>query len=444
MDAEISFTKRAFEQLKGGTKRYRLADFGHRDSVNGLILEVMPSGKKFFRFRRKHLGKDTSVTIGEFPNVTIENARKFAKQIAVQFAEGENPNEAKRLAREETARRDALTMSVQDLFDGWEAEFLLKIKTGERRAKSLQDARSTWVNHLQAPIGHIEVSSIDPVGAENLLKRILTKSSAAVRNKCLTLLKSMYAGQEHNPFAKVRKLTEVKRERILNQDEVRRLLESLNSERPLYRDIVMMLLLTGQRKSCVLSMEWREIDKDRGIWLIPTSKMKAKKAHAVPLTKEAMEILTRRSTEAVAGQRFEFPSENSLTGHVTEKSSQGSFWHRITDRAGLRGEGKGESVTIHDLRRTIASWSVMRGGNIQTTSKLLGHSDISITASTYAHLDIEQVRRELGITTAALLGLGTEVGQVVQPREQESRVERLIREIGELSPEERRELMGRI
>jgi hypothetical protein len=59
-------------------------------------------------------------------------------------------------------------------------------------------------------------------------------------------------------------------------------------------------------------------------------------------------------------------------------------------------------------------------------------------------LDIEQVRRELGITTAALLGLGAEVGEAMQPREQESRVERLIREIKELSPEERRELMGRV
>lgn len=198
----------------------------------------------------------------------------------------------------------------------------------------------------------------------------------------------------------------------------------------------MLLLLTGQRKYCVLSMEWREIDHERGIWLIPTTKMKAKKAHAVPLTVEAMEILKRRSTEASAGQKFVFPSQGSKTGHVTEKSAKGSFWYRITERAGLRGEGKGESVTIHDLRRTIASWSVMRGGNIQTTSKLLGHSDISITASTYAHLDIEQVRAELGITTAALLGRSSNAS--------ESRVERLVREIEQLSPEERRELMERI
>ncbi|MCK7634445.1 hypothetical protein M0D74_10555 [Shewanella putrefaciens] len=82
----------------------------------------------------------------------------------------------------------------------------------------------------------------------------------------------------------------------------------------------------------------------------------------------------------------------------------------------------------------MASWSVMRGGNIQTTSKLLGHSDISITASTYAHLDVENVRAELGITTAHLLGTFV----------QESKVDKLVREIEQLSLEERKELLIRL
>ncbi|WP_261924404.1 Arm DNA-binding domain-containing protein [Shewanella sp. NFH-SH190041] len=80
-------------------KRYRIADFGHRESVNGLILEVLPSGKKVFRFRGKHLGKDTSVTIGEFPAITIEQARRRAKQIASDFAESTITRQKKRLNR---------------------------------------------------------------------------------------------------------------------------------------------------------------------------------------------------------------------------------------------------------------------------------------------------------------------------------------------------------
>lgn len=76
----------------------------------------------------------------------------------------------------------------------------------------------------------------------------------------------------------------------------------------------------------------------------------------------------------------------------------------------------------------------MRGGNIQTTSKLLGHSDISITASTYAHLDIEHVRAELGITTAHLLGTF----------QHESKVDKLMREIGQLSEDEKTELQTKL
>jgi hypothetical protein len=76
----------------------------------------------------------------------------------------------------------------------------------------------------------------------------------------------------------------------------------------------------------------------------------------------------------------------------------------------------------------------MRGSNIQTTSKLLGHSDICITASTYAHLDIEHVRAESGITTAHLLGTFM----------QESKVDRLVREIELLGEDERKELFQKV
>ena len=82
-------------------------------------------------------------------------------------------------------------------------------------------------------------------------------------------------------------------------------------------------------------MEWREIDHQLGIWLIPTSKMKVKKPHAVPITKEVMDILTRRSQETVKGERFVFPSERSQSGHIIEKAGKGRFWHRITERVEL-------------------------------------------------------------------------------------------------------------
>jgi hypothetical protein len=54
-----------------------------------------------------------------------------------------------------------------------------------------------------------------------------------------------------------------------------------------------------------------------------------------------VDILTRRSQEAVKGERSVFQSEDRQSGHIIEKAGKGSFWHRITERAGLRGTEKG-------------------------------------------------------------------------------------------------------
>lgn len=269
-----AFTKRSFEQLTIEDKRYRVKDCGHRDSVNGLILEVMPSGSKFFRFRRKQLGRDVSVTLGEFPNLTIENARKLAKQTAVELSEGINPNEAKREQKRVAELERELSMTVQELFDVFVIEFRLKIKANERRPKSLRDIQSLWKAHLQPRVADLQVGDITPQDANNLLKIILINKSVSIRNKCLSLMKSMFNEQESNPFAKIKKLADVKRERVLTKLEVQSLLEALNHEDEIYQDVIKLLLFTGQRKSCVFSMEWREVDHERGVWIIPTKKMK--------------------------------------------------------------------------------------------------------------------------------------------------------------------------
>ncbi|MBY6017369.1 tyrosine-type recombinase/integrase [Halomonas denitrificans] len=402
---QIAFTKRSLEQVSPRKARFRIKDQGNRDSVAGLLVEVMPSGSMFYRYRRRLRGKDVQVTIGRFPEISIENARKKASQLALELMEGVDPNQRKReqMAEEQRQRTEALT--VHQLYDIYVAEFELKIKAGERRQKSLDDVQSNWNTHLKARFGHFQISEISRELAQNQLKLILSERTHNVFNKCLSIMKAMFAEQEVNPFGRIKKIAAVKRERILSQEEMKALLASLDQEPPIYRDVVMMLLLTGQRKSCVFSMEWREVDHTNALWLIPTSKMKAKRPHAVPLVKAAMAILKRRSDEAEPGERFVFPGQRTGSGHIVDKAGEGGFWNRITKRAGLYSPNHSENVTIHDLRRTIASWNVIRGGSLQAASKLLGHSDISITASTYAHLQLDQVRQELDAVAGSIVGL---------------------------------------
>jgi integrase len=242
------------------------------------------------------------------------------------------------------------------------------------------------------------------------------------------------ADLEVNPFQTIPKIDEApfRRERTLSKAELLALFDSIDQEEDIYKDCVMMLLLTGQRKTNVLSMRWDEINYETKAWVIPLDKIKTKKAHVVPLSQEAMAILQRRSDNAEQGEVYVFPSPRSKTGYIADKSGIGGFWHRITKRAGLYDpHDPKKHLRIHDLRRTLATYNVSFGGSLQATSKLLGHSNISVTHDVYAHLSIENVRTELEHTTQVMLG-----------SPQRSKLDTLKHEISGLDDESKRDLLS--
>ncbi|GAM57277.1 mobile element protein [Vibrio ishigakensis] len=399
MNTSINFTKRSLENLETPKSRIRYRDFGGPNSVRGLGLELTPTGEKTFRFVQKVNGRNVKVTIGKFPEITVEIARTHARDIAQQIARGINPNEEKRKKRE--------AQTFNDLFAVYEKLFELDIKAGSRRATSLRSNQTLFNLHLKPRIGRLSIESFSKSDARKLLREILAESGYSRHNHSLTLLKSMFnrADISSNPFSTLKKIDESyhRRERTLSDPELLRLFESLELEKDIYRDCVLLLLLTGQRKSTVLSMQWKEINRANRTWTIPTSKFKSKRPHVVPLSKEAMDILERRSQTATQGEEFIFPSSNSQSGHITDKSGKGGFWRRITERAGLYSPDPSENLQVHDLRRTLATYQVTSGGSLQATSKLLGHSNVSITADVYAHLSIDSIRETLQNTTETML-----------------------------------------
>ncbi|PJC86017.1 integrase [Vibrio sp. HA2012] len=407
MDTAINFTKKALQQIPIPDKRVRYRDSGGSHSVRGLGLEVYTSGQKTFRYEQKVKGRNIKVTLGTFPELTVEQARKLAQENAQKISQGINPNEEKQKEREKQKQ----AQSFDDLFEQYVALVRIDIKSGTRRESSLKGFEARYRIHLKPLIGKKKAEDFTKADGRKLLKQILADKGYAIHNHCLTLLKSMFnrAELEFNPFADGKKVDESvhRRERILSPDELQRLFAALDEEEDIYRDCVLMLLLTGQRKSCVLSMRWNEINTTNETWIIPISKIKTKKPHVVPLSGEVMRILNRRSVDAEIGEEFVFPSNRSKGGYITDKSGKGGFWHRILVRAGLHDpDSKDNNVRVHDLRRTIASYQVQGGGSLQATSKLLGHASVGITADVYAHLSVDNVRADLERTTAQMLGYG--------------------------------------
>jgi integrase len=127
-----------------------------------------------------------------------------------------------------------------------------------------------------------------------------------------------------------------------------------------FKDFVTLCLLTGQRKSNVLSMRWWDLDLKGGHWNIPGETMKNLQSLTLALSPAEIEILKRRK-KVVEGE-YVFPG-NGRTGHYVEPKRA---WARLLKRAGIK------DLHIHDLRRSLASF---KGA--------LNHKDIKTTMNVY-------------------------------------------------------------
>jgi integrase len=189
---------------------------------------------------------------------------------------------------------------------------------------------------------------------------------------------------ESNPCKGVDKPADRARDRFVRPAELIKLNASLQSEKPLMRDFFWMCLHTGARRGNVQSMRWDEIDFDLKTWTIPAGKFKNGEFHTIPLVDAALLLLQRRRHPVGNGSPWVFPSPKVRNAHLLHPRKA---WARTLNRAGLSG------LTIHDLRRTLASYMAINGANQYAIAKMLGHKDMRST-KVYARLDTTAVRRE--------------------------------------------------
>ena len=180
-----------------------------------------------------------------------------------------------------------------------------------------------------------------------------------------------------NPAREVSRHQEHVRTRRLTMDELQRVWSACEAE-PEWGDFFRLLILTGGRRSPFCAMQWRHLDLNAGVWLVPAVWAKSKREMALPLSAEAVRILRERLTLR-SNSPWVWPSPESATGHVVNPEKP---FRRLLKAAGVH-----EHVTLHDIRRTLGSRLATSGIAGGTISKVLGHvSPQSLKA--YAHLDV--------------------------------------------------------
>jgi integrase len=349
----------------------------------GLKLMVRPSGTKTFVLYRKVQGKPERVTIGRYPSVTIEQARKQVDQLNAKIVQGINPNEEKRALRAE--------MTFAELF-----QLYL-----ENHAKP---HKQTWQEDLRQYECYLKawskrkLSSITRQHVEKLHIQMGEQNGHYIANRVLGLLRAMFNkatlwGWPHaNPASAIKKFKEQSRERFIQADELPRFFESLNQEENITaRDFFIISLLTGARKTNVMEMRWQDINFTRGTWTIPMTKNG--EPHTLPLVDTALALLTQR--KQYIDSPWVFPG-NSASGHMMDPKKA---WARILQHANI------ENLRIHDLRRSLGSWQASTGASLSIIGKTLAHKNVNTTAI-YARLNIDPVRDAMQKATDAMLTIG--------------------------------------
>lgn len=381
----INFTKANLETLPSpasGRTEYQDA------KTPGLKIRVSSNNvKTFCVLKRVKGGSPLRTTLGRFPEMTIEQARRQAAAVLSEIAEGGNPAEVKRALKSE--------LTFSELFNSYLERYARVHK------KTADEDEQRYNQYLATPLGKKKISSITKDEIAKLHEKITSAGHPTVANRVLALLSTVFnRGIEwsilsNNPCEKIRRNKEVSRDRFLQSEELQRFFTALNAEsNSTMRDFFWLSLLTGARRANMLSMEWAEISLSEGVWRIPDTKNGT--PQNIPLPKQAIDTLKTRRKLIDKKERFVFPGTGE-TGHLVEPKKG---WKRVLTDAGI------SNLRIHDLRRTMGSWQAKTGSSLSIIGKSLNHKSVQTTAI-YARLDLDPVRDSMNTAADAMIKAGT-------------------------------------
>ena len=380
----FKFTTERLRELQPKAQRYEVRD----TDTAGLVCRITPAGVKTLTYYRwvPSAGRPERVTIGKWPAVSIDTARKRCAAITAEVALGKSPNAERRKVRAES--------TLAELWQKYETEHLPRLAE-----KSASGMRVLWANHVPATLKARHLSEIEHGDLSALHTRI-GKTHKRTANKVAGLVRAMYrkaakwgyAGS--SPAAGIEMFSTESRERFLQPDELPKFLAEVQASPEPYNRLWHLLLLTGVRINNMLGAEWAQFDLDAALWQIPSSAHKNRKPHALLLLPEAVTLLKAQRERVAKSCPWVWPAPGTKVGHLTLNSIRNE-WADLCTRAGVPG------LWRHDLRRTVGSYMAMNGASLPMVGRALGHRSIQ-ASQVYARLTLGPVRDAMASALAGI------------------------------------------
>jgi integrase len=356
-------------------------DFTLHDG-DGLFLLIKTSGKKLWRFRyqRPASSNRTNLSLGSYPALTLAVARQMRDQYLSLLAQGIDPQKQQ---EEVSEQRQIELDSIFSVVAGrW---FQLKSKSvTEDYAK---DIWRSLEKDIFPTIGEIPVQALKARTIVEALQPIKARGALETVRRLVQRINEImiYAVNtgliDANPASGVGMAFEKPKKQnmpTLRPEELPKLMRSLvmSNLSIATRCLIEWQLLTLVRPSEASGTEWAEIDFDSKLWIIPAERMKAKREHVIPLSKQALEILEVMRPLS-ANRQHVFPSRNDPKQPMNSQ----------TANAALKRMGYGGKLVAHGLR------------SIASTALNEASFNPDVIESALAHTDKNEVRRAYNRST---------------------------------------------
>ncbi len=356
----------------------------------GLALRIKPNGSKSWIQRVSIGGKRHNLGLGVYPATGLADARQAAADNQQAIREGRNPIQDKQDSKQDAAPAPAIPTFEQTAEKVWELN---------RPSWKSEQHACEWISsmrtHVFPTIGRKPIDAITPADILEILEPIWhCKGETAARIKQRTEQVFDYAiARQHridNPVSAVRKAMPKQANKRVNfaavdyQDLPAVIQAIRKSGNPITRLAVEFLTLTACRSNEVRGAVWSEVNWESATWEIPAARMKAGKAHNIPLSARALEIL--RAAWAITGgvDGLVFPSARDASKPMTP-----SELARVLHRSGI-------SETIHGMRAAFRSWAQEQTSASWAACELsLADSIGNATELAYARAEMLEQRRAL-------------------------------------------------
>lgn len=335
----MALTDTEVRNAKPKEKPYKIYD------EKGLYLIVTPRGGKWWRLNYRFQGKQKTISLGTYPEVTLKEAREKRDAFRKRLAQGEDPARSKKSSSE---------ILFEDL--AWQWFSCRKASWAPYHAQTVLERLRKYI--IPA-LGKQPVSSITTPNVFQLLNQLQAEGKIETAHRVKQIISMIFrfgivnGSATYDPASSIgRGMLIPSRPKhyptLLDPKKIGGLMRAIDGyESIIVKYALKLLALTFVRPGELRKAEWKEVNLTEAIWEIPEERMKIKKPHIVPLSRQAVEALSNLNL-FTGNSRYLFPSTRDKNRPISN----------MTLNAALRrmGFSTKEDITSHGFRamaRTI-------------------------------------------------------------------------------------------